>query len=80
MKDSIVLQGRIYECTKLVHQKFGLDDQTLRKWSKSNIVPTPLRLGNKCFYDSEEIETRILTNCRESDADKNSACAHPTFR
>jgi hypothetical protein len=38
MKDSIVLQGRTYECTKLVQQRFGLDNQTLRKWVKSNIV------------------------------------------
>jgi len=60
MKDSIVLQGRTYECTKLVQQKFGLDPQTLRKWAKSNIVPSPVRLGNKCFYDREDIESKIL--------------------
>jgi len=44
MKYSIVLQGRTYECTKLVQQRYGLDDQTLRKWAKYNIVPTPVRL------------------------------------
>jgi hypothetical protein len=65
MKDSIVLQGQIYECTKLVQQRFGLDDQTLRKWVKSNIVPSPLRLGNKCFYDSEAVEIGILTRCQQ---------------
>ena len=64
MKDSIVLQGRTYECTKLVQQRFGLDDQTLRKWAKSNIVPSPIRLGNKCFYDLEAIENQILGTCR----------------
>jgi hypothetical protein len=60
MKDSIVLQGRTYECTKLVQQRFGLDAHTLRKWAKNNIVPTPVRLGNKCFYDREAIEIKIL--------------------
>ena len=60
MKDSIVLQGRTYECTKLVQQRYGLDDQTLRKWAKYNIVPTPVRLGNKNFYDREAIEIKIL--------------------
>jgi DNA-binding transcriptional MerR regulator len=65
MKDSIVLQGRIYECTKLVQQRFGLDDQTLRKWAKKNIVPSPVRLGNKCFYDREAIESKILTTCQD---------------
>jgi hypothetical protein len=63
MKDSIVLQGRTYECTKLVQQRFGLDGQTLRKWSKDNIVPSPVRLGNKNFYDREAIESKILETC-----------------
>jgi hypothetical protein len=65
MKDSIVLQGRTYECTKLVQQRFGLDDQTLRKWAKNKIVPTPVRLGNKCFYDREAIERQILATCQD---------------
>lgn len=64
MKDSIILQGRIFDCTKLVQQRFGLDDQTLRKWTKNNIVPSPVKLGNKCFYDREAIEERILASCR----------------
>jgi hypothetical protein len=64
MKDSIVLQGRRYECTKFVQQRFGLD-QTLRKWAKNNIVPSPVRLGNKCFYDREAIERKILATCQD---------------
>jgi hypothetical protein len=63
MKDTITLQNRIYDCTKLVQQRFGLDPQTLRKWAKNNIVPTPVRLGNKCFYDREAIEIQILATC-----------------
>jgi hypothetical protein len=63
MKDSIVLQNRTYECTKLIQQRFGLDRETLRKWAKTKIVPTPLRLGNKCFYDMDEIERQILVTC-----------------
>jgi len=65
MKDSIVLQGRTYECTKLVQQRFGLDDQTLRKWAKNKIVPSPVRLGNKNFYDREAIESKILAACQD---------------
>jgi len=40
MKDTITLQSRTYDCTKLVQQKFGLDPQTLRKWAKNHIVPS----------------------------------------
>jgi hypothetical protein len=38
MKDSIILQGRTYECTKLVQQRFGVDDQTLRRWM-TRLIP-----------------------------------------
>jgi DNA-binding transcriptional MerR regulator len=65
MKDTITLQSRIYDCTKLVQQRFGLDPQTLRKWAKNNIVPTPVRLGNTCFYDREAIESKILAACQD---------------
>jgi DNA-binding transcriptional MerR regulator len=65
MKDTITLQSRTYDCTKLVQQKFGLDPQTLRKWAQNNIVPTPLRLGNKNFYDREAIESKILATCQD---------------
>jgi len=64
MKDTITLQSRTYDCTKLVQQKFGLDPQTLRKWAKNNIVPSPVKLGNKCFYDREAIESGILVSCQ----------------
>jgi DNA-binding transcriptional MerR regulator len=49
----------------MVQQRFGLDDQTLRKWAKNNIVPTPVRLGNKNFYDREAIESKILATCQD---------------
>ena len=32
--------------------------ESLRKWAKNNTVPSPVRLGNKCFYDREAIEVK----------------------
>jgi hypothetical protein len=58
------LQDRVYDCTKLVQEKFGFDPQTLRKMAKNNIIPSPVRLGNKCFYDRDAIESQILATCR----------------
>jgi len=43
MKDTITLQSRTYDCTKLYSKKFGLDPQTLRKMAKNHIVPSPPR-------------------------------------
>ena len=64
MKDTITLEGRIFDCTKFVLQKYGLDDHTLRKLVKADIVPRPVTIGNKNFFDRKAIESRILKSCR----------------
>ena len=65
MKDTITLQGRAFDCTKLVLQTYGLDDHTLRKLVKANIVPGPVTIGNKNFFDRKAIESGILESCRK---------------
>lgn len=49
MRDTITLDGRVFDCTKLVLQRYGLDDHTLRKLVKANVVPGPVTIGNKNF-------------------------------
>ena len=63
MKDTITLEGRAFDCTKLVLQRYGLDDHTLRKLVKANILPGPVTIGNKNFFDRKAIETRLLATC-----------------
>jgi hypothetical protein len=65
MKDTITLEGRIFDCTKLVLQTYGLDDHTLRKLVKEKIVPGPVTIGNKNYFDRNAIERRILESCQK---------------
>ena len=65
MKDTIILEGRLFDCTKLVLQRYGLDDHTLRKLVKAEIVPAPVTIGNKNFFDRKAIESRILESCQK---------------
>ena len=65
MKDTIILEGRLFDCTKLVLQRYGLDDHTLRKLVKAEIVPGPVTIGNKNFFDRKAIESRILESCQK---------------
>jgi hypothetical protein len=65
VKDTITLEGRIFDCTKLVLQRYGLDDHTLRKLVKANILPGPVTIGNKNFFDRKAIESQLLENCRQ---------------
>jgi hypothetical protein len=65
VKDTITLEGRIFDCTKLVLQKYGFDDHTLRKLVKANIVPGPVTIGNKNFFDRKAIESRMVEGSRK---------------
>ena len=60
MKDTITLESRIFDCTRLVLKRYGFDDHTLRKLVRTNIVPGPVKIGNKNFFDRKAIESRIL--------------------
>jgi hypothetical protein len=60
LKDAITLESRIFDCTRLVLQRYDLDDDTLRKLVRTNIVPGSVKIGNKNFFDPKAIESRIL--------------------
>ena len=76
MKDSIILQGRIYEMYKACTAKIWPRRSNFEEMAKNNIVPSPVRLGNKCFYDSEAIESRILASCGINSTTKSLAICH----
>jgi hypothetical protein len=65
VRDIITLEGRVFDCTRLVLQKYGFDDHTLRKLVKANILPGPVTIGNKNFFDRKAIESQLLENCRQ---------------
>ena len=55
MKDTITLESRIFDCTRLVLKRYGFDDHTLRKLVRTNIVQRPVKIGNKNFFDRKAI-------------------------
>ena len=65
VKDTITLEGRIFDCTKLLLQRYGLDDHTLRKLVKAHIVPGPVTIANKNFFDRKAVESRILESSQK---------------
>jgi hypothetical protein len=60
MKESIEIAGRDYDSRKRVHEKFDIDYTTIANWVKNGLLPTPLRLGNRLYFDRTEVETRLL--------------------
>jgi predicted site-specific integrase-resolvase len=64
MKESIVIAGRDYDSRKCVQEKFDVDYTTIGKWVKNGLLPAPLRLGNRLYFDRTAVETRILATAR----------------
>jgi predicted site-specific integrase-resolvase len=60
MKASIVIAGRAYDSRKSVHEQFDIDYTTIGKWVKNGLLPAPLRLGNRLYFDRKAVEIRIL--------------------
>jgi hypothetical protein len=60
MKDTIILNGRAFDGTSMVAQRLGIVGPTLKKMVDNNIVPKPVKVGNKNYYDRKAIETHIL--------------------
>jgi predicted DNA-binding transcriptional regulator AlpA len=65
MKDTIILDGRTFDGTGMVMQRYGIAGQTLKNMVDNNIVPKPVRMGNKHYYDRKAIESHILATGQE---------------
>ena len=63
MKDTIQLQGRDYDCAEVLAERLGTTYSTIWKWMKAGLLPKPVRLGGRAYYDREIVEARILEQC-----------------
>jgi hypothetical protein len=64
MKGSIVIAGRDYLSRRCVQEQFDVNYTTIGKWVKNGLLPAPLRLGNRLYFDRTAVETRILATAR----------------
>jgi predicted site-specific integrase-resolvase len=60
MKPTIILKGQEYDNTTAIIDKYGITYMTLYKWTKEGVVPTPVKLGRRNYYNREAIEDRLL--------------------
>jgi predicted DNA-binding transcriptional regulator AlpA len=65
MKDSVILGGREFDSAKKVEQDFGIDHKTRKKWIEAGNLPSPVRLGNRLYFDRVALEARILETVTE---------------
>jgi predicted site-specific integrase-resolvase len=64
MKNIVTLQNREYVSRKVVLDLFGIEYLTLMRWDKNGVLPDPIKLGKRLYYDRDELERRLANRAR----------------
>ena len=59
MKHTLEIQGRVYESSALLIERYGLTSNGLWKWHKRGLLPPPLKLGRRNYFLKDEVEARL---------------------
>jgi predicted DNA-binding transcriptional regulator AlpA len=59
MKETIELQGVIYDTSQLIIKRYGISTMTLRRWTQCGRLPQPIRLGRTKYFARDEVEARL---------------------
>jgi hypothetical protein len=59
MKDTIELNGEVYDSRTLLREQYGLSVMTVYRWTKRGLLPPPIRLGRSNYYPRTEVEARL---------------------
>jgi predicted DNA-binding transcriptional regulator AlpA len=60
MKETIVLRGQEYDNSSTITDKYGITYMTLYKWTKAGLLPQPVKLGRRVFYNRQAVENHLL--------------------
>jgi predicted DNA-binding transcriptional regulator AlpA len=60
MKTTISLKGHEYDSASAIIEKYGISYMTLYKWTKEGVLPHPVKLGRRNYYNRQAIENRLL--------------------
>jgi predicted site-specific integrase-resolvase len=59
MKDVIECNGKQFYCTALLAERYGISPMTVGKWVKRGLLPEPLRLGRRSYFDRDRVDELI---------------------
>jgi predicted site-specific integrase-resolvase len=60
MKTTITLKGRNYDSANTIRDRYGITYLTLLNWTKNGVLPEPIRLNKRVYYDTGALEDRLL--------------------
>ena len=59
MKETIELQGVIYDTSQILIERYAISAMTLWRWQKNGLLPRPIRLGRTKYFARAEVEARL---------------------
>jgi len=60
LRDTITLQNRPFDSTKITLEQYGMGKPTLRRLVKAGVVSEPIRVGNKHYFDRGLFESELI--------------------
>ena len=60
MHDMITLNGRELISRDTLRQKLGVHPMTISRWIKRGILPRPVNIGFRNYFDREEVEKKLF--------------------
>jgi predicted site-specific integrase-resolvase len=60
MKNTVILAGREYVSQKVLMDELGITLMTLRHWRETGVVPEPIKLGQRNYYDRARVHEQLV--------------------
>lgn len=56
MKETLELNGKIFDCTGSISARLGVGKTALWNWKKAGLLPQPVRIGIRDYYRRDQVE------------------------
>jgi|HubBroStandDraft_4_1064222.scaffolds.fasta_scaffold1683444_1 hypothetical protein len=56
MKETIELDGQIFDSGLVLQERFGIRAVTVWRWTERGLLPTPTRIGRTNYYRRDQVE------------------------
>ena len=57
---TLELQGKTFVSGHILAEKYGVTYTTIRRWTERKLLPRPIKLCNRCYYDVEKVEASMV--------------------
>jgi len=59
--------------TTLLQERYGITDRTIDRWVETGVLPQPMRINKRRYWDLEEIEQRERDRMAAQTIKRNAA-------